>query len=94
MTRKNSIDSLLAGAGKLAECKERRAAWVRETAARLRAAQRAMDDNCMAAIDRMSDEAFERLFALEQAKVDLYLAPLRAAADRDLWPRHLYVGGV
>jgi hypothetical protein len=94
MTRRKAVQALLAGAGQLAECKAERAAWVRETAAALRAAQRAMDDRCMAAVERLSEEAFDRLVDEEQAKVDAFLVPLRTAADRDLWPRHLYWGGI
>jgi hypothetical protein len=90
VTRKKVIEALLEGAGQLAECKAKRTAWVRETGAALRAAQRAMDERCMAVADRLSDEEFERLVDEEQAKVDRFLGPLRAAADRDMWPRHLY----
>jgi hypothetical protein len=53
-----------------------------------------MDQRCEAAVDRLSEEAFERLFDEEQAKVKAFLLPLRAAAERDVWPRELYWGGI
>ena len=88
--KKKAIQALLAGAAPLAECKARRVAWIEETAAAWREAQRAMDDRCGEAVERLSSEAFERLCDEEQAKVDAIRAPLEVAADRDLWPRHLY----
>ena len=91
---KNAVRALLASAGRLAEYKAARGTWVRETGAALRAAQRAMDDRCDEAAGRLSEAAFERLCDAEQAKVDAFLAPLRAAADHDKWPRHLYFGCV
>jgi cobalamin biosynthesis protein CobT len=67
-----------------------RVAWTREMVARLRAAQRAMDDRCCEAVERLSEQDFERLCDAEQAKVDAIAALLKAAADRDEWPRELY----
>jgi hypothetical protein len=89
-----AVDALLASAGRVAECKEARAAWVKETAAAWREAQRQMDDRCDEAVDRLSQEEFERLLDEEEAKVDAFRAPLKTAAERDLWPRHLYWGNI
>jgi ABC-type nitrate/sulfonate/bicarbonate transport system substrate-binding protein len=89
-----ALRKLLATAAEPAERIAARQAWVRETAAALREAQRAMDQRCEAAVDRLSEEAFERLFDEEQAKVKAFLLPLRAAAERDVWPRELYWGGI
>ena len=89
-----TIRTLLAAAVRPAECKAARAAWVRKTAAALRKAQRQMDDRCTEAVDRLSEEAFERLFEAEQAKVEAIRAQLETAAERDLWPRELYRGCV
>jgi hypothetical protein len=94
MEHEDGVQALIARAGKLAECKAKRADWARETAAACRAAQRAMDDRCGAAVTRMSEEAFHRLLDEEQAKVDALYGPLRAAAERDRWPRELYWGGI
>lgn len=76
-----------------------RVAWVRETSGALREAQREMDE-CLAQSvggtdeqgtgTEASEKAFERLFEAEQAKVDAIYAQLRAVADHDRWPRHLY----
>jgi hypothetical protein len=88
------LRKLLATASEPAERIAARQAWVRETATALRAAQRAMDDRCDAAVGRLSEEAFARLFDEEQAKVKAFLLPLRAAAERDVWPRELYWGGI
>ena len=94
MSRKNGIRSLLAAAAWLAETRERRAAWARETAAAWRDAHRAMDDYLTAMVGKVSEEEFERLCDAEMAKVDAMLAQLRAAADEDKWPRELYFGGI
>ena len=71
-----------------------RSAWVEETVAKWRAAQRAMDRRCQAAVSRMSEEEFERLCDEEEKKVEAFRGPLKEAAERDVWPRHLYFGGV
>ena len=88
--------------------REARAAWVKATAARWRAAQRAMDERLDEAVDRLfsapgfpgegdqngggAEAEFERLFDEEDAKVDAFRQPLRDAAERDVWPKHLYWG--
>jgi hypothetical protein len=94
MSAENIISSLLAEAARPAARKEARATWVRETAAKWREAQRQMDQRCDAAVGRLSEEAFERLCDEEEAKVDAFRAPLKAAAERDMWPKELYWGGV
>lgn len=71
-----------------------RIAWVSRTAAALRRAQARMDRRCDAAVDKLDEQEFSRLFDAEQARVDAFLNPLRAAADHDHWPRDLYWGGI
>ena len=71
-----------------------RTAWVENTMAALRKAQREMDDRCDAAVGRLSEEDFNRLCDAEQAKVSALLDQLRAAADHDRWPKELYWGGI
>jgi hypothetical protein len=94
MTFDRTIRALLAAARLPAERKAARAAWVRKTAAAWRAAQKQMDERCDAAVERLSEEEFERLCDEEEAKVDAFRKPLKDAAERDLWPRELYWGGV
>jgi hypothetical protein len=94
VTRRHAVRALIEKAGQLARCKAARAAWVRETAAAWRAAQRAMDERCGAAVDRLSEKEFERLFDEEQAKIDAFRAPLQDAALRDVWPPHLYFAAI
>ena len=74
--------------------KAARCAWVKETMAALRKVQRQMDDRCMAAVDRLSEEEFERLVEEEQAKVDAIRAPIDAVIERDEWPKELYWGSI
>ena len=74
--------------------KAARAAWVKETCAAWREAQRRMDERCCAAVERLDCQAFERLCDEEEAKVDLFRKPLKDAAERDLWPPHLYWGNI
>ena len=94
MTIKRTIRALLAEAGKPARLKEARAAWVRQTAAALRDAQRRMDERLDEAVNRVSEEEFERLCDEEEAKVDVFHEPMKLAAEKDLWPRSLYSGGI
>lgn len=91
---KKTIHDLLAAAAAPAERRAARMAWVRETAAKWRAAQRAMDDRCDEAVEHLSEEEFERLCDADEAKVDAFRRPLKEAAERDLWPRELYFGGI
>jgi hypothetical protein len=67
-----------------------RVAWVRETTGALREAWRQRDDRCTLACETLDEEAFERLFEAEEAKVEAIHSQLRAVADYDRWPRHLY----
>ncbi|MFL6726637.1 MAG: hypothetical protein ACJ8FS_09005 [Sphingomicrobium sp.] len=94
MSLDDTLRALLAEAGKPARLREARAAWVRRTAAAWREAQRRMDERCDEALDRLSEEEFERLCDEEEAKVDAFRAPLKAVAERDLWPKALYWGGI
>lgn len=71
-----------------------RVAWVRETTAALREAQREMDNRCTEAVGRLEEVAFNRLFEAEQAKVDAIRARLQAVIDHDRWPRHLHFSGI
>ncbi|MGE5563029.1 MAG: hypothetical protein ACM3ZV_06925 [Bacillota bacterium] len=70
-----------------------RVAWVRETVEALREAQRHMDERCMAAVDRVPEAEFNRIFDEEQAKVSAILDQLNAVRDHDRWPEHLRCGG-
>jgi hypothetical protein len=98
MSLENSIHALLAGL----ETSDRedwrrkaaRVGWVKETAAAWREAQKRMDERCDAAVGRLSKEEFGRLCDEEEAKIDAFRASLKAAAERDVWPRELYWAGV
>jgi hypothetical protein len=94
MTQKKAVQTLLASAGQLAECKAARMAWARKAGDRWLAAQLAMDERCGGAVERLSEEEFDRLFEEEQAKVDAIRAEIEAVKEHDLWPRHLYFGGL
>jgi hypothetical protein len=71
-----------------------RFAWVRETVNAWHEAQRAMDARCTEAVMRLSEEDFERLCDEEGAKVAAIRAQIDDVIERDLWPRHLYWGGL
>ena len=101
MKHKATIRALLASAAEpkiadpLAPRRQlKRAAWVSRTSEALARAQRQMDARCDAAVGKVSEAAFNRLFDEEQAKVCAFLNPLRAAAHEDRWPRHLYWGRI
>ena len=89
-----SYRKLLADAAKLAECREARRAWARRAGEEWRRAQHAMDERLTEAVAQLSEEEFKRLAKAEFAKVDALMAPLLAAADKDLWPRELYRSGI
>jgi hypothetical protein len=91
MNSKDVIRDLLEADGEPAR-RAARAAWARTTVAALRAAQTEMNERCEEAVERLSEEEFERLFDEEQAKVDALLKLLKHAAERELWPRELYFG--
>jgi len=94
MNAKRTIKTLLATAAAPAACKAARIAWVKRTGDAWLAAHRALDDRLGEAVERLSEEAFERLCEAEFARVDAMMAQLRAAVDEDRWPRELYVGGI
>lgn len=71
-----------------------RVVWVRETMAAWAEAQRHMDRRCRAAVGRIPDAEFDRIFDEEQAKVAAILDQLHAVRDHDRWPRDLYFGCV
>ena len=71
-----------------------RVAWVRGAIAALEQAQRQMDDRCSTAVDRVSEEEFNRIFDEEQAKVSALLDQFAAIRERDEWPPEIYFGGV
>lgn len=88
------IRKLLAAASAPAERKAARAAWVKATAAQWREAQRQMDERLTAIVEQVSEAEFERLFDEEEAKVEAFRQPLMDVAERDVWPRELYFGGI
>ena len=71
-----------------------RIAWAWDAADRCHAAMRALELRCFEAAQRMDEQAFNRWFDREQAKVDALLAQLDAVIERDEWPRALYFGGI
>ena len=89
-----TIRKLLAAAREPAERRAARAAWVKETAAAWREAQRHMDDFLTEAVERLGEEEFERLCDEEQAKVDAFRAPLKLAGEKDIWPKQLHFSGI
>jgi hypothetical protein len=94
MNAQQIVRSLLTAAREPADRKDARAAWVRETAAKWRDAMRQMDDRCMEAVERLDEEAFDRLCDAEEAKVEAIRAQLQAVIDKDRWPKELYFGGI
>jgi hypothetical protein len=48
---------------------------------------------CSAAVDRVSEEEFNRIFDEEQAKVSAILDQFAAIRERDEWPPEVYFGG-
>jgi hypothetical protein len=53
-----------------------------------------MDDRLTAIVGQVSEEEFERLCDEEEARVEAFRKPLWDAAERDIWPRELYFGGI
>jgi hypothetical protein len=90
----DTIRTLLAAASETAARREARAAWVKATAAQWREAQRQMDERLTAIVEQVSEAEFERLFDEEEAKVEAFRQPLMDVAERDVWPRELYFGGI
>ena len=70
-----------------------RVAWLRGAIAALEEAQRHMDERCGAAVDRVSEEEFNRICDEEQAKVCAILDQFAAIRERDEWPPEVYFGG-
>ena len=70
-----------------------RVAWVRSAIAALEEAQRQMDERCGAAVDRVSEEEFNRICDEEQAKVCAILDQFAAVRERDEWPPEAFFGG-
>lgn len=91
---KHPVQALLASAARLPDCIARRSAWVDQAGTACLEAQQRMDERCTGPVDRLCEEEFERLFEEEQAKVDALRRPLQTAAERDLWPRELYLRGL
>jgi hypothetical protein len=84
-----------------------RVAWVRGAIAALEQAQRQMDvlaqsvrgtdeqgTRCSAAVDRVSEAEFNRIFDEKQAIVHLWLDLLNAVVDDRRGPPHLQFGGI
>jgi hypothetical protein len=94
MSAKRTIRALLDDCGREAERREARAEWALKTAAAWHEAMRQMEERCTVAVDRLSEEEFDRLFEAEQAKVDAIYVQLRAVVDKDQWPKELYFGGI
>lgn len=92
MTPEQTIRALLATAGEPARRRARRQAWAMKTWAAWSRAQREMDDKCMAAVDRLTEEEFDRLFDQEEAKVDALRTLLDDVIERDKWPREMHFG--
>jgi hypothetical protein len=90
MTPERTIRSLLDTALQPARRKARRRAWAMKTYAAWCEAMREMDDKCMAAVGRLTEEEFNRLCDEEQAKVDALRALLEDVIERDRWPREMH----
>jgi hypothetical protein len=71
-----------------------RLAWVRETVAALAEAQRRMHERCLAAVNQVPEDEFDRICDEEQAKVDAIRAQIEAVIRGDRWPAALYFGGL
>jgi hypothetical protein len=67
-----------------------RVAWVRRTSAAIRDAQHRADAAWMRLIDAHPDDAEDLPDPPEQAELDALWAQMKAVADHDRWPRHLY----
>jgi hypothetical protein len=71
-----------------------RVAWMKGSVAALAEAQRHMDERCSAAVDRVPEAEFNRIFDEEQAKVEAILNQLNAVCDLVEWPPEIDFGGV
>lgn len=73
--------------------KAARIRWALERVAAWSRAQRAMDERCGEAAGQIGEDAFDKLFEAEQAKVDTVRVEIDAAAE-DKWPKELYFSGI
>ncbi|MDQ3246935.1 MAG: hypothetical protein M3Q52_08630 [Pseudomonadota bacterium] len=100
MTPEQILRDLLEGAATMVEpplLNERklaRFAWIQKSTAQWREALRQMDDRCMEAISKLDEEAFDRLFEAEQAKVAAIRAQLQAVVDEGRWPPELHFNAI
>ena len=94
MTIKKTVKALLAEARRPVERAAARREWAERTTEAWHQAMRQMTDRCTEAVERLSEEEFDKLYEAEQAKVDALWAQLRAVVDKDMWPRELYFGCV
>jgi hypothetical protein len=76
------------------KCLKARVGWVRATVDALREAQRQLDKRCDAAVNRVSEKEFQRIFDEEHAKVEAIRADIVAVIERDEWPRDLSFAGI
>jgi hypothetical protein len=106
MTRKATIEALLAAAAQVAGDEDRReariaarAAWVKERIAALKAAQQRVQDAWDRIFDALPDDVDEDALETipdppEQAEVDAIHAELDAVRHHDRWPKSLHWGDV
>lgn len=107
MSAKRTIKALLEKAYEAAEvgrgAKERQAlriAWVKQTMAKIRAADKAVDEAWNRLLDEMEedgidpDEADDPPVFPEEEVRDALMAQVEAVRDHDRWPKALYWGGI
>ena len=84
------IKKLLAAASEIADRRDQRVAWVKQTGRAWLKATKEMDERLTCIVNQVSEEVFDRLFDAEQAHCDAILQQMKDAAERDRWPRHLH----
>lgn len=107
MTRKATIEALLAAATQVAGDQDRRearvaarVAWVQERIAALNAAQQRADEAWARIVDALPDDFDDDDDPEagppppEQTELDAILAELNAVRDHDRWPKKLHWGDV
>ena len=106
MTRKTTIEALLAAATQVAGDQDRRegrvaarVAWVKERIAALKAAQKRADEAWTRIVDALPDDDSDDDLEAgppppEQAELDAILAELDAVRHHDRWPKELHWGDV
>lgn len=67
-----------------------RCTWAMDLVERWYQAMLHRDEVCCAAVDKISEEEFNRLFEAEEAKVIALRAEIDAVIERDEWPRNLH----